>query len=471
MAGLSRREFVSGAGALAAALALAARTGAQANRLNILMIVTDDQGPQLGCLGTAGLATPHTDALAARGLTFTHTFCAFPSCSPARTSMMTGLYPHRHNTIRNVHEHLGPQVPADWPAGRFAHNAPLAIPDDAPTLVEILKAAGWYTGITSKFHMWPQARFPFDAWSGGNTGADVARIIHDARDRPFFLMHNIRSPHRPFLQFINKYRNGEVIDPAKVVVPPYLPDTDLMRRDWAEYLTACAITDDQVGEALAAVDASGQADRTLVIFTGDNGPSFHRGKYSAYDFGLRVPMILAGPDVPEDRFTRSLASHIDLLPTILEMVGLPLPDGVQGRSLAPVLADPGAQVNPEIVGEVVFGAGEQRLDSRGLSDGRYHYIRRNRAHGKLTMPADNVDDQPWGNHSYRATIEAREEWPEPYRLLQVLEDAPAEELFDLHADPWCQRDVLADPEHRAGAERCRHALDAWTRAMGDAAMA
>ncbi len=473
MLALTRRDFLQRAGAVAAGLAATGRADAQqaAQPFNILLLVADDLGSQLGCLGTPGLATPHIDGLARRGLTFTHTFCGFPSCSPARTSLMTGLYPHRHNTIRNVHEHFGPRVPADWPTARHAHNAPLAIPTDAPTLVEILRAAGWHTSITSKFHMWPHARFPFDAWSGGNAGADVARLLGEAGERPFFLMHNLRSPHRPFRQFINQRRGGQIIDPAQVVVPAYLPDTELMRRDWAEYLTACAITDDQVGEALAVLQASGRADRTLVIFTGDNGPSFHRGKYSDYDFGLRVPLILSGPEVPQGRFSRSLASHVDLLPTLLEWLGLPLPAGVQGHSLAPVLADPAAQVNPQIVGEVVFGAGVDRLDARGMSDGRYHYVRRSRAHGRLAMPADNTDEQPWGNHSYQATIDAREAWPEPYRLLQVLEDAPAEELFDLHADPWCQRDVLAAPNHRAAATRLRLTLDAWIAATGDSAMA
>ena len=467
-----RRTFLRGATALAAGLAMPHHAVAQAprRRLNILMIVTDDQGPQLSCLGTRGLSTPHTDAIAQSGLTLTHAFCAFPSCSPARTSMMTGMYPHSHHTVRNVHEILAPTVPEDWPAGRLRHNAPLAIPDDAPTLIEILRQAGYHTAITSKFHMWPPARFPFDDWSGGNAGSDVARIIANAGDKPFFLMHNIRSPHRPFLQHINRFRDGQVTDPAKVEVPAYLPDTALMRRDWAEYLTACEATDDQAGDTMAALRESGRADETLVIFTGDNGPAFQRGKYSAYDLGLRVPLIFSGPDVPQDVFSRSLAGHVDLMPTILDLLGRPTPESVQGRSLAPLLAEPSAQVNPYLVGEVVFGDGVQRLDSRGLTDGRFHYLRRSRGHGTLGMPADNKDEQPWGNHSYRATIEAREAWPEPYRLLQVLDDAPYEELFDLHADPWCMRDLIGDQALSEDAARLRQTMDDWITSTGDAFM-
>ncbi len=396
MLALTRRDFLQRAGAVAAGLAATGRADAQqaAQPFNILLLVADDLGSQLGCLGTPGLATPHIDGLARRGLTFTHTFCGFPSCSPARTSLMTGLYPHRHNTIRNVHEHFGPRVPADWPTARHAHNAPLAIPTDAPTLVEILRAAGWHTSITSKFHMWPHARFPFDAWSGGNAGADVARLLGEAGERPFFLMHNLRSPHRPFRQFINQRRGGQIIDPAQVVVPAYLPDTELMRRDWAEYLTACAITDDQVARPWQS--SRPRAGRP------DPGHLHRRQRPFVPPrevLGLRLrPARTADPVRARGaagRFSRSLASHVDLLPTLLEWLGLPLPAGVQGHSLAPVLADPAAQVNPQIVGEVVFGAGVDRLDARGMSDGRYHYVRRSRAHGRLAMPADNTDEQPW----------------------------------------------------------------------------
>jgi len=156
---------------------------------------------------------------------------------------------------------------------------------------------------------------------------------------------------------------------------------------------------------------------------------------------------------------------------LLEWLGLPLPAGVQGHSLAPVLADPAAQVNPQIVGEVVFGAGVDRLDARGMSDGRYHYVRRSRAHGRLAMPADNTDEQPWAITATRRRSTPARRGPSRTACCRCWRTRRPRELFDLHADPWCQRDVLAAPNHRAAATRLRLTLDAWIAATGDSAMA
>jgi N-sulfoglucosamine sulfohydrolase len=439
---------------------------------NILLIVTDDQGAQMGCLGTAGLSTPHMDGLAERGVLFTNTYCAFPSCSPARTSMFTGLHPHSHHTTLNVHEFVGPEPPPDWPEGRRTHNARLSVPESVPTLVEVLKQAGYRTGVTSKFHMAPHRKFPFDAWIKGNGPGDVAQFIEDAADQPFFLMHNIRSPHRPFRPFIE--RSGrEVIDATRVRVPDYLPDTPLMRSDWAEYLTAVQVTDDQVGQALAALRESGRYDETLVIFTGDNGPAFHRGKYSAYDFGLRVPMIVAGPGVREGLRSGALVSHIDLMPTIAEYAAISLPAPVHGSTLRPILQGAAeAVVRDLIVGEVHFGFGPGNAQDRAAFDGRMLYIRRINPDKPHRMPADNFQEKPWGNHSYQATVEARDQFPLQYELLQATEGTPpAEELFDLSEDPWCMQDVMEDPAYAGDRGRMRKALDRWIEQTADAAFA
>lgn len=465
----TRRQLIGGA-ALAAGVAAARAAGARRakRRSSFLLIVSDDQGGQMGCLSTAGLSTPHMDGLARRGVLFRQAFCTFGSCSPARASMLTGLMPHSHGITRNVHEHLGPAPPSDWPAHKWRINATFRVPDGRPTLIELLKAAGYRTGITSKFHLAPHAKFPFDAWIRGNRGEEVARFIRGAAGRPFFLMHNLRSPHRPFLPFI-RAAGREVIDPRTVTVPAYLPDTPRMRRDWAEYLTAVQATDDRLGEALAALRASGRADETLVLFTGDNGPAFHRGKYSAYDFGLRVPLIAAGPGVEARRRCDDLVSHVDLLPTIADLAGIDPPRVTHGRSLRPVLAGrPGAKTRELVFGEVCFGAGPEAAQARSVSSGRFHYIRRIHADRPHPMPADNVREKPWGNHSYQATVQARDRFPRAYRLLRQIEGTPpAEELFDLRKDPWCTRNVLSDPACAAELARLREALARWADRTGD----
>jgi len=471
--GVTRRQFLRRTG-LAAGLA-AVRAGAATRtekRPSFLLIVSDDQGAQMGCLGTAGLATPHMDGLARRGVLFRRAFCTFGSCSPARASLLTGLMPHSHGITRNVFEHFGPEPPADWPAPKRRLNAAVRVGDEVPTLIELLRGAGYRTGITSKFHLAPHRKFPFDVWSKGNRGEDVARFLAGCSGRPFFLKHNIRSPHRPFLPFLRRAgRQG--IDPDRVRVPGYLPDTPMMRRDWAEYLTAVEVTDEKVGEALAALRASGRADETIVLFTGDNGPAFHRGKYSVYDFGLRVPLVIAGPGVTPGRETAELASHVDLMPTIADYAGVRLPRPTHGRSLRPVLEGrPGAKGREVVFGEVAFGQGPKAAQGRSASDGRLHYIRRVHPDQPHRMPADNFQAKPWGNHSYRATLEAKDTHPLAYRLLKQIEAAPpTEELFDLTRDPWCTHSVLDDPAYAAGLARLREALDRWARQTNDRAFA
>ncbi len=438
---------------------------------SVLLIVTDDQGAQAGCLGTRGLATPHLDALAARGVLFETARCPFPSCSPSRTSMMTGLYPHAHRVTANVHEHLGTEPSAAWSPAQRQHNDILSVPDVVPTLIERLKEAGYRTGITSKFHMSPQARFPFDAWVRGNGGKDVEGFIRGSGDRPFFLFHNIRSPHRPFLQHVQR-AGRPVVDPSRVDVPAFLPDIPAIRLDWAEHLTAVEVADAEVGEALAALERSGRADRTVVLFAGDNGPAYPRGKYTAYDFGLRVPVIACGPGVRQGVRTKALASLVDVMPTVLDYAGLEPSKPVHGVSWRPVLEGrPGSALREVVVGEVQFGHGPDALQERGATDGRLHYVRRRNTGSKHALPADGTDPKPWGNRAYEATLGAKETHPEPYRLLKQWEDAPpAEELFDLGKDPWCTKDVATDPAYAEGLSRMRRALDRWIVETGDAEM-
>jgi len=471
----TRREVLGLGTAVAAAWA--ARKPSRAARArpmrrpNILAIVTDDQGAQMGGVGTKGLATPHMDALAARGVLFQHHYCPFPSCSPARASIFTGLYPHAHGMTANVHEFFGPAPPKRWLARTAPRNRLYKLRPGIPTLIELLARAGYRTGITSKLHVVPHERLPFDGWVRGNRGTDVLEFVRGCGKRPFVLMQNIRSPHRPFRQFISRAKR-KLVDPCKVRVPDYLPDTELMRRDWAEYLTTIEITDARVGETLKALRQSGRSDDTLVIFTGDNGPAFHRAKYSEYDFGLRTPLIVAGPGVKAGVRSKALASMTDLMPTILDYAGVELPKPVHGLSLRPVLQGrPGAKGHDLIVGEVHFGKGPKSYQGRGACDGRLLYIRRHNPSHPHPMPADNVAVKPWGNHSYQATIEAKDQFPRPYELLKRWQGTPsAEELFDVAADPWCMHDLTARANCSKDLARMRTALDCWIRQTNDTDM-
>ncbi len=438
------------------------------NRPNILLIVADDQGAEMSCLGTPGLSTPNMDALAASGVVFSaaNVFCSYPSCSPSRASMLTGVYPHTHHITRNVPEFFGANA-ATWEGRLSPLWRTFQVPASVPTLPELLNASGYYTGISHKFHILPHREFPFDQWIPG-TPASVEKFIADAGGRPFFLMHNIGAPHRPFALWDR--RATHKVAPADVVVPDFLPDVPAVRRDWADYLTAVQFTDEELGRVLAALRRSGAYTNTIIIYTGDNGPAFQRGKASCYPFGLREPLIVAGPGVEKGRKTSALASLVDFAPTVLDYAGVPVPREMQGVTLRPLVEGrPGATGERLIAGEKFGDLPPGRAYREcAVFDGRWYYIRRDHLDKPRNLNADDFQKKPWGNLSYAATRAAREQFPEKYRLMEEWEKGTnAESLFDISTDFYGIHDLAGDPAHAAELQHMRTAMDQWLARTGD----
>ena len=281
---------------------------------NILLIVTDDQGLQMGAYGTPGVSTPNMDAIANSGVRFNKAYVPHATCSVSRAALLTGTVPHTNGTLVNVNEHFGPD-----PTGESWYGSPGSpynlnrIDAALPTLVELLDANGYRTAITSKFHMSPHDRFPFDVWINGEVnGTDVATNTATtlqqfmtnsaAGSSPFFAMVNIRSPHRPLAGFQTSSQPNP--DPNVVEIPASLPQTQVVKNDWIQYLKAVQRTDDVVGDAMQSLNASGLEDDTIVIFLGDHGPAYHNAKWTPYDFGLHVPLVIKGPGIEQGVVTR-----------------------------------------------------------------------------------------------------------------------------------------------------------------------
>lgn len=471
---MDRRKFLGRGAAIMSAWTLGRYAAGQSvvaqARPNILLLVTDDQGMQMGCLGTRGLKTPNMDALAARGALLVNNVCTYPVCSPSRTTMMTGLYPHANGTVTNVFEHFMPRVPANEPPAAKARNRQYGIHAEIPTLPELLNAAGYRTAITHKFHMAPNEKYPWGAWIGGKDEAAKLAAFMKAGGPPFFIMHNISAPHRPFQQHIKRL-NPAPVDPAAVELPAFLADTPLMRRDWANHLMAVEAADAEVGRALVALKESGQAERTIVIMAGDNGPAYQRGKMTEYPLGCRVPLIVAGPGIAPGNRLSKLSSLLDVMPTVLDYAGVEPSRPVHGISLRPLLdGRPGAKGHNYVVSEVHDV--ETRQQGRALFDGRLWYIRRKNNGQPRKLIADSCQEQPWGNLAYKASVEAKTQFPEHYKLMQdSIEHAPDEELFDLAQDPWSINNVLTDPAYSADLKRLRTALDRWIEETHDTIMA
>ena len=293
-----------------------------AQRPNILFILTEDQGAQLGHIGTPGLQTPHMDALARSGMYFRNVFVAYPVCSASKAALYTGLHNHANGILNNTvnyAKHAAQLTPQERKHPLYLSNGVHA---SIPTLVERLQAAGYYQGATHKLHVAPVEKFPYDEFIRHNNRAEVAGFIARAAKtgKPWHLFYNIPNSHRPFP---NSEKVQIRVKPDEVKLPAYLPDTPVVRRDWAEYLAAIEAADQVVGEGLAALRASGQEANTIIVFMGDHGPCFPHGKMTPYDLGLRVPLIIRTPSMQAGVISDALASELDLTPTLLDLLGLP----------------------------------------------------------------------------------------------------------------------------------------------------
>lgn len=438
-----------------------------AQQPNIVIFTADDMGMQMGALNTPGLQTPTIDRLVREGTFFTKAYAAFPSCSPSRTSMLTGVYPHQHGIITNVNELL-PQLSVKGTATPFPLNKQFAVNKSLTTMVEMLKEAGYFTGLTGKLHVSSPEKFPYDYW---NKNTDANAFIRKVKEikKPFFLNFNVHTPHRPYAKSPNNRKN---IPLNLIKVPPYLPANNLMRQDWSDYLGAIEAVDQSLADLLALLKKEGLKENTLIVFLSDHGPSIHRGKYYEYPFGSHVPVIFSGLKVPKNKITPALFSLTDLMPTILDLVQMPIPTSVAGKSAKAVIEKGQTSSIRYAYTEVAFPRkGESNYQGRGMTDGRYWYIRRN---GKSRMPGkpeDNYDAKLWGNFSYEATLIGEKEFPQAFALMQVSENIPpAEELFDLSNDPWTMKDLSKDDAHQTILKRMRKQMDEWIKSTDDKEM-
>ncbi len=444
---------------------------------NVVLILADDQGAHLSSLGVKGISTPNVDQLASEGVLFNNAFAAVASCSPSRSSIMTGMYPHANGHWRNT---ITPSLKdAESEFGRDSKKVDkVGIHEYIKTLPELFLEHGFYTGITQKFHMSPPWKFPYDVKDPVNNEPKqytkfVNNFIKQADGKPFFLQANISAPHRNFEHHVGKFPEF-LPNPNSIQVPKYLPDTPEMRQDLMKYYGSVQIADACAGAIIKALKDKGIYDNTLIIYTSDQGEPYHRAKASAYFAGLHVPLVIAGPKVLKNKLNTSLVSLIDLMPTILDFVGIKNPETVQGKSLMPLLE---GKNNDYAARNYVFGEHnshgpdrDEHYPSRMVFDGRYYYIQ-NLMHDKsYKLPADLKEEKSWGNHSYNATLHAEFSHPIQFNLLKILESGrSSEELYDMKVDEGQTNNLIQDKNYLSKLKELRTAMSNWRLSSGDVA--
>lgn len=422
------------------ALILASALAAQ-DRPNILWLTTEDHGPHVGAYGDDYATTPNIDALAERGMRYSMAWSNVPVCAPARTTIITGMYPPSFGA-----QHMRSEV---------------TLPAGVRLYPEYLRDAGYYASNNVKED--------YNIIQPGQTWDESSNTAHWRKrngNQPFFSIFNFTESHE---SQIRTRPHTKIHDPAKVRVPAYHPDVPEVREDWAQYYDKISEVDALAGGVLDQLREDGLTEDTIVFFYADHGSGMPRSKRSVYNSGLQAPFIvyfpekwrrLAPPDYQTGGVSDRLIGFVDLAPTVLSLAGIEPPAYMQGRAFAgPYIADA-----PDY--QFAFrGRMDERPDfTRAATDGRYIYIRQFMPH------------RIYGQHvGYQFETPTTAIW---FKLFggdktsnapQALfwREKPAEELYDLQADPDEIHNLAADPANHSIIERMSQALRRWQADIRD----
>jgi N-sulfoglucosamine sulfohydrolase len=438
-----------------------------AEKPNLLIITVDDMSADsIGAFGCKLPDTsPHIDRLAARSMKFNYAHVHTGCCMPSRNALWSGRYSHR-NRIEGFYQVRNPGY---------------------PVLCDLMQQAGYFTGIRGKVpHSTPYSPYKWDinldtaadgqkphnkdvASYGVSTqqGIDAAK----ATGKPFCLLINVSDPHKPFYA---EGRQGETIadphkpshefTPEEVPIPGFLFDDAVVRKELSHYYSSVRRADDCVGEVLAALEASGTADDTVIVFLSDHGMPLPFAKTQLYHHSTHTPLIVYWPGVTKAGTVddEHVVAGVDLLPTLLEIAGAPLADGLDGRSFAALLRGEKQSGWDMVFKEHNENAGGSRDPMRAVQTRQFLYVFNTWSNGERVM-ATATNGTPTCRRMKQlartdAALAAR---------LDLYEHRVVEELYDVEHDPDCLHNLVASPQHAAELDRLRVAMADWMERTDD----
>jgi N-sulfoglucosamine sulfohydrolase len=400
-------------------------------RPNILYVHSHDTGRYVQPYGHA-VPTPNLQRLAEQGVLFRQCFCAAPTCSPSRASLLTGQCAHSSGMLGLAHR-------------GFSLN------DYSQHILHTLRKAGYRSILIGIQHI---AREPetigYDrvvqvkSSRAEHVAPAAVDLLSAAVQEPFFLSVGFFETHREF------HTPGPNEDPRYCLPPAPLPDTSQTRQDMAAFKASARVLDQGIGAVLDALEANSLAEDTLVICTTDHGIAFPGMKCTLTDHGIGVMLMMRGPfGFTGGRVCDAMVSHVDLFPTICDLLDIEPPAWLQGQSMMPLIRGDAGQINDEIFAEVTYHAAYE--PQRAVRTRRWKYIRRFDDRVSPVLP--NCDDGPskdvWLQHGWR--------------------DHPAapEQLYDLVFDPNEAHNLADDPSAVDVLEDMRARLDRWMRTTDD----
>ena len=426
-------------------------------RPNFVIIVADDLGSnEVGYGGNTTVQTPNIDRLAGEGITFTRAFVPASMCSPSRAALYTGLYPHRNGLSRNHSKARG----------------------DVRSLPHHLTPLGYRTVLVGKSHVGPFDTFPFERRE--RRLKDISAFIDSVSGAPFAMVIAQHHPHVPWLP-------NRQFDPDAIPLPANLLDTPETREAMADYYTSVKAADAELGAFLDLLEDKGLSQRTVVVFLSDHGPQFPFAKFSNYDAGLRIPLVVRWPEGPSPgRQVDALVGTTDIVPTLIEIAGGSPPPDLDGRSLVPLMRG-----ETDVVHEAVYGThstlGLNIKDVapygiRSVRTSRYRYIRnlhpRNLPRSFITEPRPlrgslvylftyGVWVPPGLPRYWESWLRKARDDPRAAQVVDRYLRRPSGELYDLENDPGETTNLAANPEFRHVADQMNRLLVCWMRQQGD----
>ncbi|GKU84718.1 sulfatase [Niallia sp. NCCP-28] len=410
------------------------------NKPNIIFMISHDTGRYLGCYGHQ-VETPEIDKLAEKGIRFDQYYCPAPQCSPSRGSILTGLYPHNNGLIGLAH--LG-----------------FAIKDEITTLPQAMQKAGYETALIGLSHETIGTPPPIEDRVFSSTyklGYDRFEEVKGDRSPyvakkaiEFLNEKSSNSSHQPFylnIGFFETHRDFDEYEPyadnvEDVEAFAYLPDTPNVRKDISLLNGSAKVLDKAIGEIMECIHNSELSKNTIVIFTTDHGLAFPRAKGTFKDAGLETALLISGPEINGSQINQNLLCNIDLMPTLLELAGAPIPKELDGRSFAALIKGEKKEIRDEFFCELTWH--DRYHPMRGIRTNQYKYVKNFADGPNIYMPFDA--------HKSLSGQEVRKEYYVP--------NVP-EELYDLEKDPLEKNNIINEASYSLIAEELRKKVENW----------
>lgn len=413
---------------------------------NIVLIIADDISfDDMGCYGNKIVKTPNIDRLAKEGMRFDNAFLVTSSSSPSRCSIVTGRYPHSTGAAE-LHTPL-PETEIPFPL--------------------LLKQNNYYTAHAGKWHMGPSVYRAFDRYTDNNgydngNGGELnwVRFLKERdKNKPFFFWLASHDAHRPW--GADKFMITH--DPDEIEVPLFFADTPETRGDIVSYYNEIARFDYYVGEVRKELERQGVFENTIMIVMADNGRPFPRSKTRVYDSGMKTPFIVSWPNGIKQKgsVSNSLISSIDIAPTLLEIAGVEIINGIQGVSFSAILENPSKEIRQTVYAEHNWH--DYEAYERMVRTKNFLYVFNGRPNLTNGGPADSKRSP-----TQKSLNKVRDEGMlTPAQADVFIHPRPAEELFDLSEDSLQIINVASLPQYQKELTELRILFKSWQQKTGD----